>query len=178
MYRDIEPYDSDRVLQHEFLNSRGAIARFDRNTIEIRVLDVQECPQADLAICESIVGALKLMIAGRWTTTAEQKLVEVEPLAKILTDTTRDAEKASIECADVLRHFGIEANSASAADVWRSVAAAVSLSPPSREVIDVILNRGPLARRVLAALDGDLARIGQVYRTLCDCLHAGKVFET
>ena len=51
MYDDIAPLDPDAVLQHEWLNARGAIARFDRNTIELRVLDVQECPRADLAIC-------------------------------------------------------------------------------------------------------------------------------
>ncbi len=51
MYQDIAPKDPEGLLQHEFLNSRGAIARFERNAIEIRVLDVQECPQADVAIC-------------------------------------------------------------------------------------------------------------------------------
>jgi len=38
------------VLQNEWLNSRGAIARFERDTIEIRVLDSQETPAAELAI--------------------------------------------------------------------------------------------------------------------------------
>jgi len=51
MYADIAPHDPAGILQHEWLNSRGAITRFDRNTIEIRVLDVQECPLADVAIC-------------------------------------------------------------------------------------------------------------------------------
>ncbi len=51
LYRDIAPLDPDGTLQFEWLNARGAIARFDRNTIEIRVLDVQECPRADLAVC-------------------------------------------------------------------------------------------------------------------------------
>jgi glutamate---cysteine ligase / carboxylate-amine ligase len=38
----------DGVLNPLFLNSRGAIARFDRNAIEIRTIDIQECPAADL----------------------------------------------------------------------------------------------------------------------------------
>lgn len=50
MYQAIAPFDPDGVLQHEWLNSRGAIARFDRNAIEIRVADTQECPQADLGL--------------------------------------------------------------------------------------------------------------------------------
>ena len=48
------------MLQDEWLNSRGAVARFEPgNTIEIRVLDVQECPQADVAICALIADVLE-----------------------------------------------------------------------------------------------------------------------
>ena len=36
IYADIAPHDPQGILQHEWLNSRGAIARFDRNAIEIR----------------------------------------------------------------------------------------------------------------------------------------------
>lgn len=49
MYRDIAPYDTAGIQQQERLNSRGAIARFDRDAIEIRVLDIQECPLANIA---------------------------------------------------------------------------------------------------------------------------------
>jgi glutamate---cysteine ligase / carboxylate-amine ligase len=55
MYEDIAPHDPDKILQYEWLNSRGAIARFDRNAIEIRVLDTQETAQADIAIAAMIV---------------------------------------------------------------------------------------------------------------------------
>ncbi|MBC7792496.1 MAG: glutamate--cysteine ligase, partial [Clostridia bacterium] len=50
IYADIAPLDQDGILQDEFLNARGAIARFGRGSIEIRVLDTQECPKADMAI--------------------------------------------------------------------------------------------------------------------------------
>ncbi|HEY5623468.1 MAG TPA: glutamate-cysteine ligase family protein, partial [Gammaproteobacteria bacterium] len=40
MYRAIAPHDPDGILRHEWLNARGAIARFDRGAIEIRVIDV------------------------------------------------------------------------------------------------------------------------------------------
>ncbi len=53
MYDDIAPLDPDGVLQDEFLNSRGAIARFDRGSIEIRVINIQECPAADLAVLQT-----------------------------------------------------------------------------------------------------------------------------
>ena len=35
--RDIRPYDQENIFDKYFLNSRGAIARFDRGAIEIRV---------------------------------------------------------------------------------------------------------------------------------------------
>ena len=64
---DIAPLDPDGTLQHEWLNSRGAIARFDRNAIEIRVLDIQECPVADLAICFQVMSFLKIFDdANQW----------------------------------------------------------------------------------------------------------------
>ncbi|HOW19319.1 MAG TPA: glutamate-cysteine ligase family protein, partial [Phycisphaerae bacterium] len=50
IYRDIAPHDPDETLRDEWVNARGAIARFCRNTIEIRVIDMQECPSADVAI--------------------------------------------------------------------------------------------------------------------------------
>jgi gamma-glutamyl:cysteine ligase YbdK (ATP-grasp superfamily) len=60
MYRDLEPHDREGVLRHDWLNARGAIARFDRSVIEIRVLDVQEAPAMDAAIAALIVEVLKL----------------------------------------------------------------------------------------------------------------------
>ena len=66
MFADIAPYDPAGVLQHEFLNSRGAIARFDRSAIEIRVLDVQECPQADTAIAALMAAVLEKPCRERW----------------------------------------------------------------------------------------------------------------
>jgi glutamate---cysteine ligase / carboxylate-amine ligase len=65
LYRDIAPLDPDGTLQFEWLNARGAIARFDRNTIEIRVLDVQECPRADLAVCRLLTDVLRAMCVQR-----------------------------------------------------------------------------------------------------------------
>ena len=61
----IKPYDTENILDHHFLNSRGAIARFDRNAIEIRLVDVQECPKADMAICVLIIEVLKLLVGKK-----------------------------------------------------------------------------------------------------------------
>jgi Zn finger protein HypA/HybF involved in hydrogenase expression len=56
---DIAPHDPDGVLDPLFLNSRGAIARFDRNAIEIRTIDIQECPAADLGVIAAVVALVR-----------------------------------------------------------------------------------------------------------------------
>ncbi len=49
-------------LKPEWVNSRGAILRFHRRAIEIRVLDVQECVKADIAIAAFVRGALRWLV--------------------------------------------------------------------------------------------------------------------
>jgi gamma-glutamyl:cysteine ligase YbdK (ATP-grasp superfamily) len=41
---------SRRILDKDWVNSRGAIFRFDRKAIEIRVMDEQECIRSDVAL--------------------------------------------------------------------------------------------------------------------------------
>src|SRR5919198_6066213 len=50
LYAALAPHDPQRLLRHEWANARGAIARFDRSALEIRLLDAQECPAAEVAI--------------------------------------------------------------------------------------------------------------------------------
>lgn len=56
------PYNSNKILEPEWVNSRGAIARFERNAIEIRLMDAQECPLADFACVAAITAILKDLI--------------------------------------------------------------------------------------------------------------------
>jgi gamma-glutamyl:cysteine ligase YbdK (ATP-grasp superfamily) len=62
IYRDLEKLRGGPRLRHEWVNSRGAILRFNRRAIEIRVLDSQECPKMDIAFAVFIRAALKLMV--------------------------------------------------------------------------------------------------------------------
>ena len=48
---DLQKVGAPEFLLHkEWLNSRGAIFRFDRKAIEIRIMDEQECIKADVAL--------------------------------------------------------------------------------------------------------------------------------
>lgn len=58
IYRALEPIPEAARLRHEWVNSRGAIVRFSRRAIEVRVLDTQECPKMDVAVAAFLRGAL------------------------------------------------------------------------------------------------------------------------
>jgi gamma-glutamyl:cysteine ligase YbdK (ATP-grasp superfamily) len=179
MYREILPHDPEGVLRFEWLNSRGAIARFERDTIEIRMLDVQECPRADLAIAALVVGAVRALVEERWSPLAAQQLWPVPPLEEILLATIREGEAAVIDDPAYLAVFGYPAKRCRAGELWRHLAEAVlSGGEAFRPALRVILERGTLARRLLAALgpSPSAARLREVYGDLCDCLEEGEMF--
>jgi gamma-glutamyl:cysteine ligase YbdK (ATP-grasp superfamily) len=179
MYADIAAHDPEGVLQQEWLNARGAIARFDRGAIEIRVLDVQECPQADLAIAALIVATLRALVEERWSTTDEQQRWPAEPLSRLLLDVCRDGERTMIGDEHYLALYGLRPVNTTAQEVWQYLLAELNIDTSWRESLDVIVNKGPLARRITNRLEGDASRehIAAVYRELCDCLAAGRLLN-
>jgi gamma-glutamyl:cysteine ligase YbdK (ATP-grasp superfamily) len=180
LYRDIAPHDPEGILQEEWLNSRGAIARFERGTIEIRLLDVQECPAADLAIVAFIVAVLKALTEERWCTLAEQQAWAITPLETILLAAIRDGEAAQIDDRRYLAAFGFPGERATAGELWRSLASRLlSGNEEFQEPLETILQRGPLARRLLHALcrAPSPERLRDVYRELCRCLAEGRLFD-
>lgn len=58
IYAALDEVPGTRMIRHEWVNSRGAILRFDRSAMEVRVLDLQECPKMDVAIAAFVRGAL------------------------------------------------------------------------------------------------------------------------
>jgi len=174
MYRGIAPHDPDHVLQHEWLNARGAIARFMRNTIEIRVLDVQESPRADLAICEAIVAVLRKLVDERWTPLRDQQSLSTETLARQFQATIRDADETLVQDAEYLAQFGLAGDTLTAGDVWRSLARECGLHDAA---LLRILEQGPLARRIVRHVRGDMQRLPVTYGRLCDDLDTGHLFD-
>jgi gamma-glutamyl:cysteine ligase YbdK (ATP-grasp superfamily) len=190
MYADVAPFDREGILQREWLNARGAIARFERRAIEIRVIDVQECPAADLAILGAITGVLKRLVAELGPVAADGSTtgkIEVERLSKILTATTRDADEAIIDDTEYLRLFGLPGDGPrSAGDLWRHLVAELRRTAPPAEVAEfdeawtVLVEQGPLARRILRAWDAHRShgRLSEIYRELGECLAEGRLFRT
>ncbi|MGE3317369.1 MAG: glutamate-cysteine ligase family protein, partial [Planctomycetaceae bacterium] len=185
IYRDIAPLDPEGVLQHEWLNARGAIARFERNTIEIRVLDVQECPHADLAICEIVTAVLQQLIAERWQPIKRQQEISTDALASILLASIRDADNATIEDPAYLALFGwTNGARCTTRELWSHLRESSlpndSVSSSSRQALDVILQQGSLSRRIANGLGANPSRdaIARVYQELCDSLAAGRMFSS
>jgi gamma-glutamyl:cysteine ligase YbdK (ATP-grasp superfamily) len=62
IYRDLAAIPEAARLRHEWVSSRGAIVRFSRRAIEIRVLDTQECPRMDVAVAAFVRGTLARLV--------------------------------------------------------------------------------------------------------------------
>lgn len=184
MFRDIAPFDPDGTLQHIWLNARGAIARFDRGAIEIRVLDIQECPAADLAIGTLVVSTLKALCEGRWTPWKQQASVSTEVLASLLREANRHGP-AAIVPETLACHFGCNDGAITLGALWNLLLQQLddtdgSLEGPLRDCLEIILHQGTLSQRIINALDGDTSHpsLFRVYQELCECLQNGSMFQS
>ncbi|MFD2552584.1 glutamate-cysteine ligase family protein [Bizionia sediminis] len=178
--RAIKPHDSQGILDHHFLNSRGAIARFDRNAIEIRLVDVQECPKADLAICALIIAVLKLLVGKKLAPLNEQKQWPKEDLFALLDPIIREGERCQISNTAYLKLFGI-AQPISAQALWQHLyqISKDSIHPSHYEALDCILSQGTLATRILKAVNNNYSEmhIKNVYQELAACLNNNVMFK-
>lgn len=178
--RAIKPHDTENILDHHFLNSRGAIARFDRNAIEIRVIDIQECPKADIALAVLIIESLKLLVSEELVSIKDQKSWHENDLLAIFDDVIRDAENAQIDNDLYLNLFDISTES-TAGNIWRKLYERVqdNISEKHRKTISYILENGSLSTRILKDLNGDLSvdNLHRVYEELGDCLENNLMFQ-
>ena len=126
LYRDLAPHDPEGVLRNEWVNARGAIARFDRMAIEIRVLDVQETPVMDVAYAALIVEVLKLMCAEEWLDRKGMNGWHTSELGKLLTLTERQAEGTGIGDKRYLSAFGFPGSSTELKGLWEHLIETVS----------------------------------------------------
>ena len=177
---DIAPYDPEHLLNHFFLNSRGAIARFDRGAVEIRLVDIQECPDADIAIAEWEVAVLKGLVEGAFASEAEIRALDTDALAKILLATTRSAEKTVINDRDFLKIWKIDASEITAGELVQKITDRVKgkISSYSQELLASLFKRGTLASTLVKAVGADPIRDDFVYEygKLAKCLAENRLY--
>ncbi|MDX1394006.1 MAG: glutamate-cysteine ligase family protein [Gemmatimonadota bacterium] len=180
IYDDLAPLDPGGILRHEWANARGAIPRFDRGSIEIRLLDAQECPTADLALVAAVVDSV------RWVAEeiepGEADAVPTGELAAVLDATIRDGGAAVVEDGALRRALRLGASGSTAALAWSKLldrATRITSHPPFASWAEDTLSGGPLAARIVSALDEshERGRLREVYRRLCDCLERDARFE-
>ena len=176
----IRPFDKDNILDQHFLNSRGAIARFDRSAIEIRLMDIQECPKADIAICALVIAVLKALVNKDFCSLQAQKRWTKEELFPIFNDVIKHAENSEIINLEYLELFGIKKVS-TVNDVWKQLYLAVKpkLHKSHYEAIEFILEEGTLATRILKSIGNNTseAHIISVYRKMQNCLKTNTLFQ-
>ncbi len=175
----IKPHDIENILDHHFLNSRGAIARFDRNAIEIRVIDLQECPKADVSIAVLIIEVLKLLVSEVWITLEDQKKWHEDDLFPIFNDSIRDAEQTIINNIKYLNIFDIE-GICTAGEIWKKLFDRVKegISQKHRDTLEFILANGSLSTRILhfTGKDPSPTTLNLLYSQLGECLEQNKLF--
>ncbi len=175
----IKPHDKENILDHHFLNSRGAIARFDRGAIEIRVIDVQECPKADVAIAVLIIEALKLLVSEELISLEDQKSWHENDLFEIFNEVIVDAEDTVIKNPAYAAIFDLQPN-VKILDIWKRLYSLVKedLSPKHQESIEFLLQHGSLSTRILEALGTEPTEeeILKLYRKLGACLQENRFF--
>lgn len=176
--KDIAVFDKNAILDQHFLNSRGAIARFDRGAIEIRIIDIQECPAADVAILSFISEILKRLTAEEWCSFEVQKSWHEDPLAEIFLGTVQHGMSYQVKNAGYLSLLGLPTPELGMSDLWKHLAGKVyGKSLP--EAIAHILKHGNLSERITRALGADpsTAEIRTVYRDLAECLNTNTMFR-
>ncbi len=186
MMAAVKPHDPDGIFEPYWLNSRGAIARFDRGAIEIRIMDLQECPAADLACAEIVVALLRRLVDERLVSYAEQCAVDTGDLYRIYRRCVRRADRAVLREIELygnyLNLFGINISDLTGPggavptmnDVWRRLFTDVAddLSDDTRNILRAVLHRGSLAEyiRERFLLGRDHLALLTVYQGLADCL--------
>jgi gamma-glutamyl:cysteine ligase YbdK (ATP-grasp superfamily) len=182
MYQAISSFDPEGILTHEFLNSRGAIARFDRGAIEIRVLDIQETPVADLATAQLIISAVKEVTDLGPEEMCTQMNCEVDLLAGIFQDVIKDGDEAVISDPCYLALLGLGPEKIRAMEIWQHLATKcrdrAQWDTAFEATLQTIFAEGPLARRIEKGVAGDFRRdhLKEVYSNLCDCLSTHQMF--
>jgi len=177
---DLEPYDPQNVLNPIWVNSRGAIARFDRGSLEIRLMDCQQCITADMAIIALVAETLQSLVSGKLIDLESQMKWKTETLANLLDVCIEEGSAAIVDQEDYLRIFGVSESRISAGRLWAIITDKVMSDrlKPWRPTLDLILAEGSLAERIIRALANDYHHdnVTRVYRRLAECLELNEMF--
>lgn len=184
IYADIAPHDDAQILREDWLNSRGAIARFERQSIEIRVLDLQETPSMDIAIADFIVGMLRYLVFLPKNERNAQRNLSTDLLKAIFDASTSLGESAEINSQEYLDCWSAPKNLKTTNDLLKFIFSNQEvrshIGKNHESSIEILLNAGTLATRIQRSL-GEFPtqdKITQTYKSLASCLKNDKFFQS
>jgi gamma-glutamyl:cysteine ligase YbdK (ATP-grasp superfamily) len=184
LFEAIAPHDPERLLRQLFLNARGAIPRFDRGAIELRLADAQECPAADLSISLALLSGLRYLIHSSPVSHAEQAAFPTKALSTLLNQAAKEGAATRVQDPALARIFGAtHRDDLTLGDLWQTILRHDSdhvkaIPSEHHRVLHTILEQGTLADRILRATgkSPDHAKLHSVYGRVADCLEAGTLF--
>jgi carboxylate-amine ligase len=190
LYAEVRPYDPEGLLQHEWLNSRGAIARFERNTIELRILDVQECPSSDLTMAAALTALLQRVSASPLLDQISQ--VPTPALSTLFQEGLRQGLSTPLLGVEYGRLLELGGDYQTVGELWADLGPSLHEEIPDeyRQRWAAILRRGSLASAIRARLRSRMAldqsepaqhrlsrALREVYQELATCLREDRLFE-
>lgn len=171
----LAPHDSERVLEPEWTNARGAIARFDRGAIEIRVGDAQECPRRDLAVIQAIVHMLRGWFEEETCPLAVQEAAGTELLRSLFDDAVLRGRGAIVADDMLLAAYG-KRGPTRLQDVLAGLIPRDPGSAPWVGDVRDIVENGCLAERLLAASRAE--PLAAIYEQLAGCMQDNEPFKS
>lgn len=181
MYAAIHPFDTDKILQHEWLNSRAAIPKFSRHSLEIRIVDTQECIDTHMAIALCIHTLLK-----NWCKTPEYFLehpCSSKTLRTLYETSIHQGLQAEVHDRELYHQWQISpGKTQNLAAVWENLLEKFGgdLDAKSQLILEKILSQGNLSDRILRACAGNFHKkhLTAIYKKLASCLLENQFFET
>ncbi|MBN2528594.1 MAG: glutamate--cysteine ligase [Deltaproteobacteria bacterium] len=172
LYEALLPRDPDGILCHEWSNARGAIARFDRNTIEIRLIDVQEHPGMDEGVVCAVAAAVRLLTEQALDDMEAMNAFDSAGLRRILMETIAYAENALITDSAYLRLLTGNEIACSASRLWRQILArCMAFHGRERNTAEWIIDHGTLASRMRQFANQGMRELAN---RLCRSLETGQ----
>ncbi|MBK8203341.1 MAG: glutamate--cysteine ligase [Bdellovibrionales bacterium] len=182
MYRAISPYDPKGILQHEWLNSRAAIPKFNYGCLEVRLMDIQECPEQDISLVWFFRNLVNQLLSQTWTSEQEQAAIDSYLLKDLLETAATSASRAVFKSHQWLSQFGIDAEILSARELGQELLGRIGGSESEAvfsKGVGEILRSGTLAER-LVRVTGSLVSpvtLRPIYQKLAECLRNGTRFD-
>lgn len=188
IYKDLGRIRGGQRLQHEWVNSRGAIMRFSRRAIEIRILDSQECPKMDIAFAVFTRAVLKAMVSmmqqGRMPLPRRKMLIE--DFNRVI----RGGSRTEVQASHLRAWLGLTRKPPTARQVLLGLLRKAESEIPKGELdyyplIEHRIITGNLSERIRRAIERRKALgnrsmpaiVSEIYEELAECLELNRPWK-